>query len=133
MRLQNWQIHFEKFIADNRKAPFVWGKHDCCLFAANSVLAITGIDYAKDFRNSYDSAISAAKLIAEFGGLDGVASKLLNAQPVPVGYADVGDVLLASQEGRGLLAVCNGSTMLAPGLDGLITLETYTALKTWKI
>lgn len=133
MRLPDWQVHFERFIEEHRTLPFAWGKHDCCLFAANSVFAITGIDYAKDFRDTYNSTSSAARVIAKFGDLESVAIHLLGYPPVSVMYADIGDVILTNQDGRDLLAVCNGSTMLAPGEHGLVTLETYTGLRTWKI
>lgn len=133
MRLADWQLNFEKFIAKYRHSPFVWGKHDCCLFAANSVLAITGKDYAESLRDSYDSVESAVKVIKQFGGIESIASSLTGISPVSASYADVGDVLLVLQCGREMLAVCNGSTMFAPGERGLITLETHTALKTWKI
>ena len=33
-----------------RGKPFKRGSHDCCMWAADVVVALTGIDYAEDFR-----------------------------------------------------------------------------------
>ena len=35
-----------RFIEERRRMPFTWGSNDCCLFAADWVLAATGRDIA---------------------------------------------------------------------------------------
>src|ERR1700743_3011421 len=57
--------------------PFAWGKQDCCLFAADGVQAITGVDIAEDFRGKYTDQASAFALIESITGgttvVDGAA------------------------------------------------------------
>lgn len=47
--------------------------------------------------------------------------------------AAVGDVVLIENEGRDLLAVCNGVNAIAPGPDGFVSLEMSAARVAWKI
>ncbi len=45
------------------RAAFVWGKSDCALFAADGILAVTGVDIADDFRGKYATEAEAMALI----------------------------------------------------------------------
>jgi len=66
LSLPNWPTLLHKFLAERMNTPFVWGKHDCCLFACDAVLAMTGEDLAGDFRGKYDSALSAVRTMQAF-------------------------------------------------------------------
>jgi hypothetical protein len=132
-RKTNWQLDFEKTVSEHKDKAFIWGEHDCVLWAANAVLAITGFDAAEGFRDSYSTALGAAKLLKDFGGMEALVTTKLEREPVAPAFANIGDVLLVLQEGQPMLAICNGETMLAPGLDGLVALPTLSALKAWKV
>ena len=60
-----------------RNAPFEWGECDCCLFAADVVRDLTGVDYAAEFRGRYSTKIGAARLIKPHGDLEGFVSSVL--------------------------------------------------------
>jgi len=47
--------------------PFEWGTHDCALFAAACVAAMTGMDFAETYRGKYNSARGAATALGELG------------------------------------------------------------------
>lgn len=128
-----WQLEFEKVVSEHKDKPFVWGEHDCVLWAANTVLAITGFDPAEGFRDSYSTALGAAKLLKDFGGMEALVTTKLEREPVAPAFANVGDVLIVLQGEDPMLAVCNGETMLAPGALGLVALPTLSALKAWKV
>jgi hypothetical protein len=132
-RYDDWQLRFEKAVAENMNKPFEWGSHDCVLWGANAVLAITGYDAADGFRGTYDSALGAAKVLKELGGMEKLTTDKLGVEPVAAGYANVGDILLVNLEGQLTMAVCNGETMLAPSELCLVALPTLSALKTWKV
>lgn len=133
MRLQNWQTLFAKFIDQRRRMKFSWGKNDCCLFSADSVLTITGKDFAEAYRGTYSDEASAQRLIAQFGSLEQLCSSLMNITPVNATYADIGDVVLASYAGRELLGVANGVHALAVSSEGIILLPLAVCTKTWKV
>ena len=60
---------FDGFLRANKDKPFTWGVNDCCLFAANAILAITGTDIADDFRGKYSSEEMAFALITTVTGI----------------------------------------------------------------
>lgn len=62
-RKQTWPNDLLQFVTDHRQDTFVWGTSDCCLLAADAVLAVTGTDIAVDFRGKYTDQSSAFELI----------------------------------------------------------------------
>lgn len=129
----DWQLAFEQTVREHKDKAFIWGEHDCVLWAANTVLAITGFDPASNFRGEYSTALGAAKILKEHGGMEALVTGVLERDPVAPAFANVGDVLMVLQEGQPMLAICNGETMLAPGLKGLVALSTLSAVKAWKV
>jgi hypothetical protein len=49
--------------------PFVWGETDCCLFVADWVREVTGIDPAAEWRGCYWSLRTARRLCRHHGGI----------------------------------------------------------------
>lgn len=131
MRARNWQATLSAFIAERRSVPFAWGSNDCCLFVADAVQAMTGADPAAELRG-YRSTLEAARLIEDLGGLERIASDALG-DPVPPAFASVGDVVLIENDGRDLLALCNGTTALAPGELGMVVLGMDAAKAAWRV
>ena len=132
-RKQGWQLEFEKCVAENYHTRFEWGTHDCCLWAANLVLAITGHDVAADFRGKYSTAKGAVEILEAGEGIATLWTKHLCAEPVSPLFASIGDVVLAELDGQETMAVCNGDTLLATGLTGLCALPMSAALKAWRV
>lgn len=131
MRRIDWQERFAAFARDRASMPFEWGSNDCCTFAAGAVEALTGRNPMAGFA-AYGDEISAARLIHGGGGLQALATSLLG-QPTSPLMAGVGDVVILMNEGRELLAVCNGTSALAPGPAGTVVLGMSAAVAVWKI
>lgn len=132
MRLQDWQTRYADLCRARMGAPFVWGSHDCCLWAADVVLSLTGVDHAADWRGTYDSAAGGARLVAELGGVREIATRALGAAISPR-MAGVGDLVLVEQDGREMLAVCNGVEALAVGPSGLELVGMGAVLAAWRV
>lgn len=130
-RKHTWQIDLAALLAARADMPFAWGSNDCCLFAADSVQAMTGVDHMQPFRG-YQTARQALEMLAKEGGLHQAVLKALGPD-MPVGMAAVGDVLLMHHDDRELLAICNGATALAPGKNGLVTLPIAQAMAAWRV
>lgn len=128
MRFQDWQARLAEFARERSNMPFEWGRNDCCLFTVDAVLAMTGKDHASKFRG-YDSARAAERLLKANGGVRGLAIGAWG-EPVAPAYATVGDPVLMLNEGRELLAICNGTTAICAG--GVV-LDMSAALAAWKI
>ena len=132
MRLPDWQLRLATLCKERSSAPFKWGAHDCCLWAADCVVAVTGIDPAAKLRGTYSGAISAAHVLEEHGGVEAIATAALG-EPVPVGFAAIGDIVCIEVDGRKSLALCNGMAVLATGLDRLECLSLDCAVCAWKV
>lgn len=66
-RLPDWQARLMRYILDNRTRTLDPGQWDCMLFGAGAVEAMTGIDYAADYRGHYSSFNSGFKLLKKAG------------------------------------------------------------------
>lgn len=132
MRRADWQMRFAEFAAARASMAFEWGKNDCCLFTVDCVLAMTGIDHGADFRGRYDTALQAERIVRQHGGVRELAIEAWG-EPVSPLMAGVGDVVLVNNEGRELLAICNGTSAIGPGPDGTAVLGMESALAAWKI
>jgi len=132
-RLPDWQLRLAEFMGSRFAMPFNWGTNDCCLFAADAVLAMTGIDHAASLRGTYTTALGAQRIVDDAGGMLALTEGMLGGAMSPL-LAGVGDVVLVKNEGRELLAICNGVNTLSPGAAGLVGLETFNhGLAAWRI
>lgn len=119
-RLPTWPTRLEALLAQRQTQPFAWGLNDCCTFAADCVQAITGQDPAPAALRHHRTQKQAARALKRHGGMVGMAVAALG-QPVPSSQACVGDVVLCTSANRPMLAICNGTTALAPSSTGLVT------------
>lgn len=66
-RFNDWPTQLANFLLEKQKQPFEWGSNDCCLFAADAILAMGGQDVAKDVRGRYKTAIGAHRIMKKLG------------------------------------------------------------------
>jgi hypothetical protein len=131
MRHYDWptRLHVAMMAASGK--PFAWGEHDCTLFAADCVLAMTGHDHMAKFRRKYKTAKQAAKLIGK-DGLEAAATRALG-DPVSVLLAHRGDVVLAEVDGRASLGICSGEQSFFVGPADLVAIKTVDCKLAWRI
>ena len=132
MKVPGWQDALSALVCERLHTPFKWGAHDCCLFSADAVLLQTGEDPAAEIRGTYTDERGAVNLMRAMGGLRGVAHQALG-EPIPALLAQVGDVVLVSAGKRDALAICNGSTALAPSSVGLVPVPMGEARMAWGV
>jgi hypothetical protein len=132
IRYDNWPEKLNELIEARLNKPFKWGEHDCCLFAADAILAMTGTDLASDLRGTYASKTKAAKIVKEKGGLAQIATDRLG-EPIPVLMAKRGDIVLMPVATGNCLAVCLGDKLAAPGPDALVFAPLNVAISAWKV
>ena len=68
-RLADWPERLADLVELRRAAPFVWGANDCATFAADAVLAITGVELLGVLRGAWQSEDEAAARLRRAGGL----------------------------------------------------------------
>lgn len=133
MRLTDWQLRFSDATREAHDKRFKWGEHDCCLWVANCVLAITGIDYAESWRGKYSDESGAYALIKKGESLTKMVTSVLKTEAINPNYANVGDVVLIVTGGKEALAICNGASVLIPSRTRMVSLPMSSAKKVWKI
>lgn len=114
--------------------PFVLGKMDCSLWAADWVLRQTGIDPAASWRGAYGTEREYMRLLLSEGGLVRVAARAmtrLGARRVAPADAQPGDVGIIVTEKGPALAIRGQLAWMAKTGDQLCT--TPDASFAWRI
>ncbi len=92
-------------------ARWQWGAADCCTSACDVFAALHGIDPMAQVRGAYDDAVSAARLIRDWGGFAAMAEALARTARNSVSNGQTGDIGLSAPgdaggpDGRAML-VC---------------------------
>jgi hypothetical protein len=134
----DWEHKLGEFFLSRQTQDFQYGSNDCCLFACDCILAITGIDVAADFRGRYNSELSAARVILAFtegGKLEHLAEKIAaqhGIEEVKPMFAQRGDIVLIEHDEQQALAVVgmDGWSVIGPGPRQF---ELIEARRAWRI
>jgi hypothetical protein len=143
-RFQDWPRLLVRHVAAARGLPFVWGERDCCLWAADGLLAYTGIDPAAGFRGAYDSERGAYAAMRQFsgGGVAATAARIaqrlrwpeIRPRQAQRGDAVVAAAVLPSGETGDVLGLISASGVpVVFGRDGLIGLSLAAATRAWRV
>ena len=131
MKHPDWHNRLIAVIRAAEKRPFLWGEHDCCLFAADCAEAMTGDNFADGWRGTYDSETGAKKALLRGGGsLEKVLIKYLDE--VPVKMAQRGDIAVVENGDTRCAGVIYGGAVWVPGEEGLVCLR-IKPLSTWRV
>ena len=134
VRRQDWPLRLNAWLDSVRDRAFSWGQFDCALGAADAVFAMTGVDYAVEFREAYFSKRNAVRLLAERGGLEALVTQALGAPLDGPKLAQRGDVVLVDSRGDGpALAVVIGAAAVAPSSAGVVFVPAPQWLKAWRV
>lgn len=138
-RRTGWEKCFAAAWKRAEGRAFDWGRFDCCLWAADAVLAITGVDLAAGLRGTYCTREDAQRLVADRGGLEKLIADLCREgglEECPPALAQRGDVvLLPGRDGfPAAAAICVGAHAAAPGPTGGLALQPMAlATAAWRI
>lgn len=102
-RFSDWEDRLRTYLDRVEEEPFQWGTHDCALFAADCVKAMTGADVVADFRGKYDTRLGAAEALREYG--DGTLLKTMKAkfgETKSPHFAQRGDVVMRDATTTGI-------------------------------
>jgi hypothetical protein len=135
-RLESWEKKLADFIEERSDKPFEWGKNDCCLFVADAVKAITGIDYAASFRTKYENKNGAYKALKKFASGDIIETikKIANQnnfKEISPKLAKRGDIGIVYP--KQALVICLGSKWAWQGEKGLEFISYKDIFIAWSI
>lgn len=133
-RTPGWRGRLVKVIGNHRRQPFEWGKHDCGIFAADCVLAMTGIDFAEPYRGKYDTEEGSARALRRVGKSTHVHIVEENFEEISPVMATTGDIGLVDV---GLpvmsLGIINGEVVAVYGLKGIGFIPTDKIVRAFKV
>lgn len=129
-RLPDWRPRLSAYLERVRRRPFAYGTHDCTLFAAGAVEAMTGVDLAVDFRGRYRSLKEGLKL-ARGSHLDILRRSFA---PVDPAFASVGDIALIGEVGYPALGLFEGQHIFVlRDPEGLGLIPRAAATQAWQV
>lgn len=109
-KIEGWEIALSSTLAACANKPFEWGKHDCCMFAADCIKAMTGKDPAKAVRKKYKTEPEAEKIMLDAGGFEALLTKYIGFEPHSNWrQAARGDIVLCRVAGRAACGVVDDS------------------------
>lgn len=139
MRLELWERRLADLVVAAQQRDFKYGTFDCCLWACDAVVALTGADPGATFRGLYSTEEEASAILEAYDGLDGLVEKIAAERgflPMLPSLAQRGDVVLARITGRYTLGVCIGVDAAFPrqpsGLTYLLMISPEVK-KAWRV
>lgn len=132
-RLPDWQPRLAAFLEDAGRLPFAEGRHDCALFAAGAVAAMTGEDPAAGWRGRYRTTRGGLRVLRAAGHRDHLALAAALFEGIPPAFARMGDLAAVPGQGGPALGVVQGEGVfvLTPAGMGLVPLTAATAA--WRL
>lgn len=135
-KFPTWLESLNSFVEVSRFRPFVWGYHDCCLFAADAVHVMTGEDPAGSLRGEYDSLRGAMRLVDANGGMEVMCDRLafsVGMVKILPNQAGRGDIVLVENPFMDALGVVMGREVACAGLSGLTFVSRSLVLAAWRV
>lgn len=141
-RLTDWRSRLTRYFTEVARRPLAYGQHDCALFAAGAVEAMTGVDLAAEFRGRYTTVVEGLDLLAAKGAADGLEGEIdhvsvlpLLFQPVVAAFAQVGDIAVVPVPGSNLpaLGILEGQHIAVLRPDGMGFVPRENALATFRV
>lgn len=140
-RRENWEYFLSEFLFKRKDSTFRYGRNDCCLFVADAIERMTGVDPAVEFRGKYRTKAQAKNLLINFAG--GTISETVKRLTINYGMPGIeinlagrGDVALVINGARGeALGIVDmtGEQVAVPGYKGLVYFPMIVIQKAWRV
>lgn len=133
-RVSGWPRLLDEYLRACALTPFAWGRHDCWTFGFDGVEIVTKHNYMADVRGSYDTALGAARILQENGGMLAMLVHRLGIPLANPAMAQRGDLVLFDTGCHGqALALCMGPHLAAVGRDGVVYAPMNAATTAWRV
>jgi len=126
-------VSLAAYVESVARLPLRPGKHDCALFAAGAVQAMTGVDFARGFRGYRTLSEGRSKLAEKgFTGLDDLAASFL--PEIAPAKARAGDVVaVTDDDGHPALGVVQGGSVYVLRPSGLGFVDLTKAERAFQV
>lgn len=123
-RVTDWRKALTGYLRAAGRTAYAPGQHDCALFAAGAVVAMTGRDYAAPYRGRYTTIRGGLRVLRKDGYADHIALAAAHLPEVAVARARPGDLAVVESQDGPALGVVQGEAVyvLLPDRLGLVSL-----------
>lgn len=124
-RLDDWREALVKYLEGVKRTPYQPGRHDCALFAATAVKAMTGHDYAVPYRGRYTTLRGGLRVLRKDGYDDHIALAADKLPEISPAFARAGDLaVVPGEDNLPALGVVQGEKVyvLTPGGLSLVSM-----------
>ena len=130
-RLPGWPLRLSAVLLRARRQRFDWTGHNCAVFAADCIDAVTGVRV----HDRFAPFMRTERRARAFGpGMPHRVDIILGAdRRVPLAQAQRGDVLFLNLAGHVAMGVCVGSKAATLAPDGLTFVDMGAAQCAWRI
>ena len=125
-RKATWRQELMQYLGAVARTPLAFGTHDCALFAAGAVQAMTGQDFAAPYRGRYTTMAGGLQLLQRDGHADHVALARSVLPVVPAALAQPGDLAIIAMEPVAALGVVQGAGIYVLDITGSLGLLPLT-------
>lgn len=133
MRKQDWAKRLVAYVREVAKKPYQPGKHDCALFVAGCVKAMTGADHARGLRSKYTTIAGGVKQLKKLGYADHVDFVAQHYTECPPLMAQQGDIAVVPTPEGDALGVVQGRFLWVVGEGGIGLLELKDAVRAFRV
>lgn len=131
MRHINWVTRLPETLQKATQKPFSWGEHDCCLFAADCVIAVCDFDPCEKIRGRYKTKAGAARVLkTEFGDLESALSRFFSE--IGPEKAMRGDIVMFNGDDGKTLGVIWANKTWAVTNSGVCPVN-FQPIKAWRV
>jgi hypothetical protein len=133
MRFEDWQSRLVEYLSGVSRAEFAYGTHDCALFCAGAVEAMTGVDLAVNWRGQYKTMAQGLRVLNADGYRDHVDLAARHFEEIPIFAATLGDLaVMPTAEGLAL-GVVQGEGVYVLSQDRLGVMSIDQALRAYRV
>lgn len=105
-RLEHWRRDLYAAVGRAAASPFNWRSNHCVTFIGDGILAQTGIDIIGPFRDRFDDAAGARRMIRESGACNLLELVGRYLKPCPPAACLEGDVVMLETAAGGVGFAC---------------------------
>lgn len=133
-RLPDWQPRLIAYLAAASRKPFTAGAHDCALFTAGAVEAMTGLDPAAKWRGKYKTIKAGVAALRRKGHADHVGYVASMFEEVTPAFAHVGDIgVVEGAFGFGALGIVQGEGVYVLTEQGMAIVSRMNMLRAFRV
>ena len=135
MRHPEWPARLAAYLADVQQKPYHPVTHNCAIFALGALEAVTGRERA-DLMGGLElpeSEFGVARVLAECGGVRGVATRAIGEMHAATLTAQRGDVALLDGDGGQTMGVVENGAVVVVTPQGLVRHPLKAMLGFWRV